>query len=172
MTVTATQASHTPGSQVEVRAILLDSGIPLERQASVSLHATMPGGGTVTVPMTESEPGVHRTMLTLPYNGLYPLLVHATGQSLRGTPFTREELRSAAVWSDPIVHDPDPTDDRHRWCELLLCLLQDDRLGRLLAKQGVNLDGVRDCVKKVLPALSWRRTLADGRVSVPHPADS
>ena len=36
----------------------------------------------------------------------------------------------------------------------------------------LTLTGVRDCVKKVLPALSWRRTLADGRVSVPHPADS
>lgn len=100
MKVTATQTSHTPGSNAEVSATLTESGLPLERRASVSMEVTKPDGTQVTVMLTEVEPGVHRTTLPLTQAGLYSLLVKATGQSFNEKPFTREELRTAATWID------------------------------------------------------------------------
>jgi hypothetical protein len=73
--------------------------------------------------------------------------VRASGETFRGIPFTREELRSAATWIDR-PPTPTPTDDPRRWCKLILCLLEDDRAGNALKERGVNVDGVRDCVKR------------------------
>jgi hypothetical protein len=144
MVVTATQNGYAPGSEVELRATLTDSGIPLERQAAVTVDVTLPDGTAHNAALIEEEPGVHRVVLALPQVGLYPLLVRASGQSFSGAAFTREELRSAAVWADPVIRPPGPG----QWCDLLLCILEDDRAGHALAERGVNVEGVRDCLRR------------------------
>lgn len=98
--VTATQISHAPGSSVDLVATLTESGIPLERQATVSVEVTKPDGGRHTVVLSEVEPGRYRTTLPLAELGLYSLLVKAAGRSFSGKKFTREELRTAATWID------------------------------------------------------------------------
>lgn len=100
MKVTATQFSHAPGSSLDVRATLTDSGVPLERRAFVSMVVTKPDGSQDTVTLNESEPGVHRATMPLTQVGLYSLLIKGRGQSFSGKPFTREELRTAATWID------------------------------------------------------------------------
>jgi hypothetical protein len=144
--VSTTQLSHAPGSTVDVVARLTDSGIPLAGRAVVQMDVTWPDGSAHTVVLHEDEPGVHRVTLPLPQVGHYPLLIKAAGQSFSKKPFTREELRSAATWIDRTV-PPSPGKDKHL-CELLLCLLRDDRTGTALAKAGVNVDGIRDCIKR------------------------
>jgi hypothetical protein len=100
MKVTAVQFSHAPGSNVEVTASLTESGIPLERRASVSMEVTKPDSAQETVVLNEVEPGVHRATLPMSQVGLYSLLTKGRGQNFSGKPFTREELRTAATWID------------------------------------------------------------------------
>jgi hypothetical protein len=145
--VSATQSGHEPGSTVDIVASLMDSGIPLENQ-SVVVDVTMPDGAALTIPLQETEPGVYRTMLPLPQLGHYPLLVRASGQTFSGTLFTRQELRSAATWTEPTVQPPEGIGST-QWCALLFCLLEDERLGQMLAEHGVNIDGVRDCARRI-----------------------
>ena len=145
MKVETTQLSHVPGSSVEVVATLTESGIPLEGQAIVRMDVTKPDGTIYTVVLHEDEPGVHRIVLPLTQIGHYPLLILAEGQSFSKKPFTREELRSAATWIDKVV--PPRTVDGKQWCELWLCLLDDDRMGKALIKSGFNVEGMRDCIK-------------------------
>ena len=57
MKVTATQISHTPGSNVEVTATLTESGIPLERRATVRVEVTKPDGAQDTVTLSEERVG-------------------------------------------------------------------------------------------------------------------
>ena len=149
MVVTTTQDGHAPGSVVDIRVTLTDSGIPLEHQATVDVDVTMPDGTARTVALAETDPGVHRVTLPLPQLGHYPLLVKARGQDLGGTSFTREELRSAATWVDR-VGEPGPAGGpgSAAWCELLLCLLEDDRAGGALAERGINVEGIRECAKR------------------------
>jgi Common central domain of tyrosinase/von Willebrand factor type A domain len=149
MTATASQTGHAPGSYATIRAVLTDSGIPLERQAFVTVDVTMPDGTAATMQLTEVEPGIHETVLPLPQAGLYDLLVRAVGQAFSGRAFSREEFRTVAVWTDPVRQPPTGGGGDHEsWCKLLLCVLEDDRAGRALAERGVNVDGVRDCVKR------------------------
>ena len=141
------RGSHAPGSDVELVARLSEAGIPVGPQATVDVQVTKPDASVTSVPLTIDEPGTYRGTITLNQLGHYPLLVRASGQTFRGTPFTREELRSAATWVDR--QPPRPTgDDPKQWCELMLCLLEDDRAGRALEERGVNVDGVRDCIKR------------------------
>jgi len=146
MKVVTTQLSHAPSSSVDVVAKLTESGIPLEGRAVVRMDVTRPDGTAHTVVLHEDEPGVHRTVLPLTQIGHYPLLIKAAGQSFSRKPFTREEFRSAATWVDQTV-PPGPGADK-RWCELLLCLLGEDRTGKALTKYGFNVAGMRDCIKR------------------------
>ena len=145
MKVATKQISHVPGSNVEVVATLTESGIPLEGLAVVRMEVSRPDGTSVTVTLYEDEPGVHRTVLALTQVGHYPLLIKAAGASFSRKRFTREELRSASTWIDQVV--PPKTDDSKQWCELWLCLLNDDRMGKALAERGFNVQGMRDCIK-------------------------
>jgi hypothetical protein len=147
MDVTTLQNGHEPGSFVDVVARLTETGIPVEPQTTVNAQVTMPDASVHTVPLALDEPGTYRATIPLPQLGHYPLLVRASGQTFRGIQFTREELRSAATWVDRPSTPPTP-DDPRRWCKLILCLLEDDRAGRALAERGVNVDGLRDCVKR------------------------
>ena len=146
MKVVTTQLSHEPGSSVEVVATLTESGIPLDGLAVVRMGVINPDGTTRTVVLHEDEPGVHRTTLSLTQTGHYPLLIQAAGQSFSQQPFTREELRSAATWIDPVT--PPKPDGGRQWCDLWLCLLEEDRMGKALSEHGFNVEGMQECIKK------------------------
>ena len=97
--------------------------------------------------LREDEPGVHSVVLPLTQIGHYPLLIKAAGQSFSQKPFTREELRSAATWVDRVV-PPKSDDGKQQWCELWLCLLNDDRMVKSLTKLGLNVESMQECLKK------------------------
>lgn len=84
-----------------------------------------------TVPLP-ADSGLHRATIATTTSGVYRVLVRAEGADLRGAPFTREELRTVAVWArgddrPPLVLDPGAVGPGGLdTCTLLLCLLGDD----------------------------------------------
>ncbi|NUT97066.1 MAG: VWA domain-containing protein [Saccharothrix sp.] len=109
--VTLSQASRLPGTPGDLRATLTDSGIPLSHSASVQAIVTRPDGVMSTVPLDTAADGVYTASIPTTTSGVYRVLVRARGADLRGTRFTREELRTSAVWArgddrPPLVLDP------------------------------------------------------------------
>jgi hypothetical protein len=150
--VTVSQGSRLPGTSALVTATLSDSGIPLS-SAGVSAVVTGPSGSQSVIPLSAQEPGVFATSIPSTESGVYRVLVRAVGADLRGTAFTREELRTFAVWArgdeaPPLVIDPRPRPERHLdGCALLLCLLENDGVRRLLERNKIDPDRVAACVQ-------------------------
>jgi hypothetical protein len=150
LTVDLSQTSRKPGSSGHLVAHLTDSGIPLVGSASVSAEVTPPGGGTYTVPMAlDGEQYVAEIGTTV--SGVYRVRIVASGGDLRGQPFTREELRTLAVWArgddaPPVVIDPG---GHGRNCELLKCLLHHDDIRAWLKRHEINPETVEKCLDKI-----------------------
>ncbi|WP_112263137.1 VWA domain-containing protein [Lentzea terrae] len=150
--VALAQGSRLPGSPAQLTATLTDSGIPLS-SARISAVVTTPAGSQAVMSLSAQEPGVFGASIPTAEPGVYRVLVRAAGADLRGTSFTREELRTCAVWArgdeaPPLVIDPRPRPDRHLdGCALLLCLLENDGVRRLLERNKIDPDRVAACVK-------------------------
>ncbi|MGI8693971.1 MAG: tyrosinase family protein, partial [Geodermatophilaceae bacterium] len=152
LAVALSQQSRLPGTSGRLRATLTDSGIPLGGSAAARATVTAPGGSTRTLALASSEPGVYETDVPTTVPGVYRMLVTARGVDHRGAFFTREELRTLAVWArgddpPPLTVDPAPGDRTFDLCELLSCLLGDDSIRRLLAKHDLDADHITECVK-------------------------
>lgn len=150
--VTLTQQSRLPGTPGRVHATLTDSGIPVV-SAAVRALVTDPDGTERTVPLHPTEPGRYAAEITTTIPGVYRVLTRARGADLRGTRFTREELRTLAVWArgdqpPPDVPGTDPGHPGIDICGLLTCLLGDDAVRRLLAKHDIDPDRITDCVTR------------------------
>jgi hypothetical protein len=152
MRVDVAQTSRLPGTPGRVRAALTDSGIPLGDSVAVRAVVTAPDGTESTLKMPATEPGVFATEVPTTISGVYRILVRALGADLRGTLFTREELRTLAVWArgdepPPVVIDPSGTRPHLDACGLLSCLLRDDGVARFLESHGIDARRVAECVK-------------------------
>ena len=153
MRVDVTQQSRLPGTPGRVRATLTDSGIPLGDSVSVRATVTAPDGTESTVPMPATEPGVFAAQVPTSSSGVYRILTRAEGADLHGARFTREELRTLAVWArgddpPPVTIQPGgetgtPVDT----CGLLLCLLDDDGVARLLEEHGIDRARIAECIR-------------------------
>lgn len=161
MSVAVTRTSRLPGTSAHVRAVLTDSGMPLVNSARVEAVVTGPEGSVSVLPFATGPEADGAYTVTVPTTvaGVYRVLVRAAGGDLRGDPFTREELRTLAVWArgddaPPVVlesgaagrspgheRDLDP-------CTLLLCLLRDRGVRRLLEKHEIDGDVIAACVKR------------------------
>ncbi|GEA87702.1 tyrosinase family protein [Cellulomonas cellasea] len=153
--VAVSQASRLPGSSGLVRATLTDSGVPLRHSVSVRAHVTPPAGAPWEQAMPSTGPGAFTTSVATTTSGVYRVLVRASGADLRGDRFTREELRTLAVWArgddtPPVVIDPGAggTTTHLDTCGLLLCLLADEGVRALLERHGVDAGGLARCVKR------------------------
>ena len=76
----------------------------------------------------------------------------AKGVTLRGVPFTREETQSGAVWpGGDRPYQPPAPDGKDDLCRLLDCVLGEKTLTKAfvdrLKKNGINVAGIRNCVK-------------------------
>ena len=155
MTAEISQQSRLPGHPGRLEVTLTDSGVPLAGQAAVHAQVTSPTGTATTVTLSETGPGGYRGEIPTSVSGVYRILVTATGADLRGTRFTREELRTLAVWargddSPPVITDPGPGGGQSGLdvCGLLLCLLRDDGIRELLKRHEIDPDVVGRCVKR------------------------
>lgn len=106
------QASLEPGAAVTLRANLTEYGMPVEGRAIVNVEVTRPDGSLVTLTLNEEPGGNFQRVFTADMTGIYSCRFMATGTTMRGKPFTREETRTAAVWNggdDPRT----PTGNEH-----------------------------------------------------------
>lgn len=152
--VSLTQTSRLPGTPGRLTVTLTDSGIPLS-SAAISVQITSPTGTVSTLALTPTHPGEYTAQIPTTTSGVYQARVRAAGADLHGTRFTREELRTLAVWArgdDPspqtIDPRPDPVHSGLDTCQLLLCLLQDDGIRRFLQNHDIDPDRVGRCVKR------------------------
>ncbi|HSO70873.1 MAG TPA: tyrosinase family protein [Arachnia sp.] len=155
MTAALSQQSRLPGHPGRLEVTLTDSGVPLSGSAAVHAGVTSPTGTASTVTLAEAEQGLYRGEIPTSVSGVYRVLVKASGADLRGTRFTREELRTLAVWargddSPPVVTHPGTGAGTSGIdvCGLLLCLLRDDNIRDLLKRHEVDPDVITGCVKR------------------------
>jgi hypothetical protein len=150
MRARVSQTSMEPGARLTVRAVLTEYGVPVDHRAAVAVDVARPDGSTSALSLVEVEPGTFERELTAAEEGVYRLHVRAAGGTMRGQPFTREQLLSAVVVRGGDrpgpVSDPSGHDETRALCELLTCLLDSGRLGRLLEQHGVDAAAVRRCI--------------------------
>jgi hypothetical protein len=144
------QSSMEPGARLTVGSVLTEYGVPVNHRAIVRTLVERPDGTTTTLQLSEVEPGTFTGDTLTSVAGVYRLAVRATGATMRGQPFTREQLLSAVVVagaSTPPVSNPTRDDDTRALCELVTCLLTPDELGRWLHAQGIDTDRLRRCIE-------------------------
>jgi hypothetical protein len=146
-----TQTSLEPGATLNVRATLSEYGIPVDHRASVSAELERPDGSRATLGLSETQPGVFETSTLAAIQGVYRFRVLASGVTLRGLPFTREQALSGAVV--PGGDQPSPTTppsthgQDEALCRLLECVLSPRALGSFLAEHKVDPGVLQECVK-------------------------
>ncbi|HVR65350.1 MAG TPA: M14 family zinc carboxypeptidase [Verrucomicrobiae bacterium] len=144
MTATLAQDRRTPGAKVTILARLAQyHSVPVEN-ARVIARVRFPDGGMVTVPLPAIAEGAYQAEFTAPMAGVYTVRIVAEGSSLRGARFTREAVRTAAVWQRGDA--PPPTSHDDGWCGLLRCLLESKAINpELLRRYGIEVDRMLKC---------------------------
>jgi hypothetical protein len=137
MSVDVVQASRRPGGSAQVRATLTQAGIPLGYRARVSVDVTWPAGQQTRIGLDAAGDGTYQTTVPTPSAGVYRLLVRSAGATFGGTPFTREALRTLAVWNRgddtgyPRYPEVGMGGRQAEICRLLECLLRDSSVAKV-----------------------------------------
>jgi hypothetical protein len=154
------QNSLEPGANVTISAKLTEYGIPVDHRASVHAEVELPDGTRATLPMPEGTPGRFQAGMTALIQGVYRIRVLASGVTMRGVPFTREQLLSATAIpggdNPPPTSGPSTKAHDEELCRLFACLLGPHAFGPLLTKQGVDSKGVLACIE------AWCKTRLAG----------
>jgi hypothetical protein len=141
-----TQASYEPGTIFHLRAVLTEIGLPVDHRAKVKAIVNRPDGTSVTVPMSETDPGVFEAAVPAALAGVYPVRFLAKGTTLRGFPFTREQTRTGLAWRGGNNQPPHTDPGGKNWCDVLRCLLTDPGIQRLLKEHHIDAGHVEKCV--------------------------
>lgn len=144
MAATVAQDRLTPGAKVTARARLSQyESIPVDG-ARVLVRITFPDGATSILSLAPRGDGVYEVQFSAPAAGVYVLRVHAEGRTMRGFPFTREAVRTAAVWQGGDA--PPPTRHDDGWCSVLRCLLESKAIDlEALKRYGIQPDRLLKC---------------------------
>lgn len=88
------QKSFEPEAEVLVQAKLTEYDVPVRGRAKVQALLTDPHGGTQTIPLSESRinPGVYEEPFKKDIEGIWTVLINATGRTFHGSLFTREMI--------------------------------------------------------------------------------
>lgn len=110
MAVRIDQDGFAPGATITVTSTLTEYGTAFLGSATVRADLTRPDGSQTLVGLTAvpGEPGRHSVSVPATMSGVYSFRVVATGRTTREQPFTREQVRTAAVWH--ATDDPGPGD--------------------------------------------------------------
>lgn len=148
--VHAIQSTFEPGAAVNLVATLREYDVPVDHRASVWAEVRRPDGSTLRLGLGEVEAGRFEGSFATTLTGLYTMRVRSVGSTFTGTPFAREETRTAAAY--PGGDRPSEATKSDEWCHLLECMLSeqviDRRLRERLRDQGINLDALIDCVRR------------------------
>jgi hypothetical protein len=145
------QSGFDLGATITLRAVLTEYGIPVDHRASVSADVQRPDGTRISLALPEIEAGVFEVSTNAAMQGVYRFHVVATGLTMRGVPFTREQLLSGAVVpggnNPPPTSDPGESGNREALCRLLECLLRPEALGRLLLEHHIDPGVLLKCIE-------------------------
>jgi len=107
MTARLDQTSFEPGATLTLRVNLTEYDQPVDHRASVSAELRRPDATTTTLSLMEVEPGVFETSIVAMMAGVYRFRALASGVTMRGLSFTREQTLTGAVF--PGGDQPSPT---------------------------------------------------------------
>jgi hypothetical protein len=93
------QNSFEPGAAITLRASLTEYGVPVEGRASVRVRVTRPDASVVSHTLSEELEGNFEKVFNASMSGIYTCRFMASGTTMRGKPFTREQTLTTAVWS-------------------------------------------------------------------------
>lgn len=144
------QAGLQPGTDFVIHVLLTEYGIPVEQRATVIANIESPDGTRALRALAEVAPGVFEVTTRASLAGIYRVTVRAAGTTMRGLPFTREQLMTGAVFQGGDGPFPfgggDPSGADERLCRLLHCLLGSDGVQRLLKQY--RLDAAARCLER------------------------
>lgn len=145
------QSSYVPGAELGLRAVLREMDLPVEKRANVRVELRRPDGSTSWIPLTEHGAGEFEASVATSTAGVYAAHFRAKGSTLRGYPFSREQLRTGLVWTQG--NDPAPTRSKdvccQDWAAFLRCLLSDDSVRQLLARSHLNVRTIEKCISQL-----------------------
>jgi Mg-chelatase subunit ChlD len=146
------QSSLQPGAALTVRATLSEYGIPVDHRASVYATVERPDNSQTILGFVEIEPGIFEASTRTSLQGVYRFHVIASGVTMRGLPFTREQQLSGAVVvggdNPPPTSGPSTHTHDEQLCQLLECLLGPNALGRFLSQHNIEPNAVRSCIER------------------------
>jgi hypothetical protein len=124
----------------------------VDHRASVYASMERPDGSQATIAFAEVQPGIFEAATTAIFQGVYRFHVIASGITMRGLPFTREQQLSGAVVlggdNPPPTSGPSTHEKDEQLCQLLECLLGQTALGRFLSEHNVDPNTVRACIER------------------------
>ncbi|HEX5636092.1 MAG TPA: hypothetical protein VFY78_03310, partial [Gammaproteobacteria bacterium] len=92
------QSSMEPGASIHLRASLTEYGIPVEGRAIINVQVTRPDASQTTIALDEQPEGHFEKSFVATMSGIYNCRYMASGTTMRGKPFTREQTLTASVW--------------------------------------------------------------------------
>lgn len=146
------QNSLQPGATLTVRAALSEYGIPVDHRATVHAELERPDNSKTTLTLAEIEPGIFEASTLAAIQGVYRFRLLASGFTMRGIAFTREQLLSGTVVlggdNPPPTTVPPTTEQDKQLCDLIECLLKPEACGRFLMEHKIDPDTVKGCIEK------------------------
>ncbi len=144
------QNSLQPGATLTLRAVLTEYGLPVAGRATVQAELQRPDNTMTSLSLTEVEPGIFEVSTIATMSGLYRFRVLASGATLRGVAFTREQFLTGAVFQGGDGSFPfggnDPSGHHEQLCHLLECLFSKEILGRFFAEYHIDPEVVSRCI--------------------------
>jgi hypothetical protein len=148
------QTSYEPGATLIVRAILTEYAVPVAGRASCSAELLRPDNSAANVTMTEIEPGVFEGAVVAVTLGVYRFRIVASGLTLRGRRFTREQTLTGAVWRGGDVPPPPPggrggesDGEGGCLCGIIECLLRQRSVQEVLRRIGLSAEELQTCLE-------------------------
>ena len=143
-----TQPSLEPGARVRVDATLTEFGVPLAGRAAVAAEIIRPDGLLTPMALGEEHPGAFAAEFVAAQEGVWRVKVHASGTTLQGAPFTREQLLTAGVvrGGDKPGHPGHRSPGDTLACAIR-CLAADDGIRRILKETGIDPEALAACVR-------------------------
>jgi hypothetical protein len=142
-----TQASVEPGAALHLGATLTEHGLPVAGRARVSADVVRPDGVPLAVDLVEEANGSFAATIAAAIEGVWRVRFLARGRTYGGSPFTREQLASAAIVLGGDRLPPEPPDaDPIRG--LLECLLRDRKWREWLRERGLDSDRLAECLER------------------------
>lgn len=154
MRCTIAQDSYEPGAVINLRAVLSEYGVPIQKDASVRAELIRPDKTSTTLLFKKVEQGAYESNMVAFQAGTYQFRVMADGYTMRNRRFTRQQVVTGAVWKggdlpfpESDTHDGFSFDMEQTICRLLSCMDRNlsDELHERLLRSGVDLKGLIRC---------------------------